>query len=163
MRTRAGAARLLVALFAAASVMLVACDGDGETESTASTSQVGVPPGEASPQPPLDPDGLAVTVAKTTAAMLALGDQLTAERYAADVRDHTGCNVQTSDVAYKDSPQNRTLERRQRTDLIEQLLDTPAVTAVGHARHAAGREIPATIGRGAEADLIAVVVALSCA
>jgi hypothetical protein len=114
-------------------------------------------------QLPGDPDGLAETVARTTASMLANGDEFTAERYAADVRDRTGCNVETSGVAYADSPRNRSLERRQRTELIEQLLERPTVTAVGQARRPAGRELPSTIGKGATADLVGVVVALSCA
>jgi hypothetical protein len=113
-------------------------------------------------QVPVDPDGLAETVAKTTAAMFANGDQLTAERYAADVRDRTGCNVETSGVAYSDRAKNRSLERRQRTELIEQLLQRPTVTAVAHARRPVGRELPSTIGRGTQADLVGVVVALSC-
>jgi hypothetical protein len=114
-------------------------------------------------QPPVDPDGLAQTVAKTIVAMFANGDQLTLERYAADVQDRTGCSVQTSGVAYADSPRNRSLERRHRTELIEQLLGRPRVTAVGHARRPVGTELPPTIGGGARADLVGVVVALSCA
>jgi hypothetical protein len=163
MGTTTGAARRLVASLAALFVMLLACESDGATQSPDTTSQVGATAGEVSPQAPQDPDGLADTVAKTTAAMLAIGDRLTAERYAADVRDHTGCTVQTSDVAYSDSPKNRTLERRRRAELIEELLNQPSVTAVGHARHAVGGEIPSTIGRRGQADLIGVVVALSCA
>jgi hypothetical protein len=152
-----------VALSAAACVLLVGCDGDAEPRSSDSTPQTGVTPGEPVAQLPGDPDGLAETVARTTASMLANGDEFTAERYAADVRDRTGCNVETSGVAYADSPRNRSLERRQRTELIEQLLERPTVTAVGQARRPAGRELPSTIGKGATADLVGVVVALSCA
>ena len=143
-------------LLTVAGLALVACESDGRSGSAASTPPAGQTPGEAVPQPPADPDGLAQTVAKTTATMLANGDQTTAERYAADVRERTGCTVQTSGVAYADSPKNR-------TELIEQLLDRPTVTAVGHARHAVGTEVPSTIGRGGEADVVGVVVALTCA
>jgi hypothetical protein len=155
------AARRLVVLFTVAGLVLVACESDDRPGSAASTPAGGQTPSEAVAQPPVDPDGLAETVAKTTATMLANGDQTTAERYAADVRDRTGCTVQTSGVAYADSAKNRSLERRQRTELIEQLLNRPTVTAVGHARHAVGTEIPSTFGRG-EADIVGVVVALTC-
>jgi hypothetical protein len=157
------AVRRLVALSAAACVLFVACEGDAQPASNDSTPQPGVTPGEAVAQVPVDPGGLAKTVATTTAAMLANGDQLTAERYAADVRDRTGCNVETSSVAYADRPKNRSLERRRRTELIEQLRERPTVTAVGHTRRPVGRELPSTIGRGTQADLVGVVVALSCA
>jgi hypothetical protein len=152
-----------VALSAAACVLLVGCDGEAQPRSSDSTPQTRVTPGEPVAQLPGDPDGLAETVAKTTASMLANGDQVTAERYAADVRDRTGCKVETSGVAYANSPRNRSLERRQRNELIEQLLERPTVTAVGHARRLVGRELPSTIGKGASADLVGVVVALSCA
>jgi hypothetical protein len=112
---------------------------------------------------PDNPDGLADTVARTLAVMLANSDQETMERYSADVQDRTGCSVQTSGVAFADSPRNRSLERRQRTELIEQLLERPSVTAVAHARQAVGRELPSTIGRGENADVVGVVVALTCA
>jgi hypothetical protein len=151
-----------VALSAAACLLFVGCDSDAEPRSSDSTPQTGVTPGEPVAQVPVDPEGLAQTVAKTTAAMLANGDQFTAERYAADVRERTGCNVETSGVTYADSPRNRSLERRRRTELIEQLLERPSVTAVGHARRPVGRELPSTIGNGDTADLVGVVVALSC-
>jgi hypothetical protein len=134
-------------LITVAGMVLVACESDGR-------------PGA---QPPVDPDGLAETVANATATMLANGDQTTAERYAADVRDRTGCTVQTSGVAYADSPKNRSLERRQRTELIEQLLERPTVTAVATARRPVGTQVPSTIGRRADADVVGVVVALTCA
>jgi hypothetical protein len=156
-------ARRLVALSAAACMLFIACQGDAEPGSNDSTPQAGFTPGEAAAQAPVDPDGLADTVATTTAAMLANGDQTTAERYAADVRERTGCNVEPSSVAYADNPRNRLIERRQRNELIEQLLERPTVTAVGHARRPVGRELPSTIGRGDQADLVGVVVALSCA
>jgi hypothetical protein len=157
------AAGRLVTLITVAGMVLVACESEGEPGSAASTPAAGQTPGEAVAQPPVDPDGLAETVAKTTAVMLANGDQTTAERYAADVRDRTGCTVQTSGVAFADNPRNRSLERRQRTELIEQLLARPTVTAVADARRPVGTEIQSTIGRGAEADVIGVVVALTCA
>lgn len=150
-------------ILAAAGIVLVACEGGGDPGTTASTAPAGQTPGEAAAHRPVDPDGLAKTVAKATATMLANGDQSTAERYAADVRERTGCNVQTSGVAYADSPRNRTIERRQRTELIEQLLEQPTVTAVADARHPVAREMPSTIGRGADADVVGVVVALTCA
>jgi hypothetical protein len=150
-------------LFTVAAMVLVACESDDRPGSAASTPAAGQTPGEAVAQPPVDPDGLAETVAKTTASMLANGDQTTAERYAADVRDRTGCTVQTSGVAYADSPKNRSLERRQRNELIEQLLERPIVTAVATARRPVGTQVPSTIGRGGDADVVGVVVALTCA
>jgi hypothetical protein len=150
-------------LFTVAAMVLVACESDDRPGSAASTPAAGQTPGEAVAQPPVDPDGLAETVATTTATMLANGDQTTADRYAADVRDRTGCTVQTSGVAYADSPKNRSLERRQRTELIEQLLERPTVTAVATARRPVGTQVPSTIGRGGDADVVGVVVALTCA
>ncbi len=120
-------------------------------------------PGDPSARAPENPDGLADTVARTLAAMLANGDQETMERYSADVQDRTGCTVQTSGVAFADSPRNRSLERRQRTELIERLMQRPSVTAVADARRPVGRELSSTIGRGAKADVVGVVVALTCA
>jgi hypothetical protein len=150
-------------LCAAVSLVVTACDDNGAPRANEPTPQSGVTPGPPVARAPENPDGLANTVARTLAAMLANGDQETMERYSADVQDRTGCAVQTSGVAFADSAKNRTLERRQRTELIEQLLNRPTVTAVGHARHAVGRELPSTIGRGGNADVVGVVVALTCA
>ena len=150
-------------LCVAATLVVAACDDNGAPRANEPPPQSGVTPGEPSPRAPENPDGLADTVARTLAVMLANGDQETMERYSADVQDRTGCALQTSGVAFADSPRNRSLERRQRTELIEQLLQRPSVTAVGHARQAAGRELPSTIGRGGKADVVGIVVALTCA
>jgi hypothetical protein len=150
-------------LCVAACLVVAACDDNDAPRANEPTPQSGVTPGEPVARAPENPDGLADTVARTLAAMLANGDQETMERYTADIQDRTGCAVQTSGVAYADSPKNRSLERRQRTELIEELLDRPSVTAVAHARRAVGRELPSTIGRGGEADVVGVVVALTCA
>ena len=150
-------------LCAAACLVVAACDDNGAPRANEPPPQSGVTPGGPSARAPENPDGLADTVARTLAAMFANGDQETMERYSADVQDRTGCTVQTSGVAFADSPRNRSLERRQRTELIKQLLQRPSVTAVGHARREVGRELPSTIGRGGKADVVGVVVALTCA
>ena len=160
--------RSITILTLVALTALVSCDGgddpDEPTE-TPSASQAGTPGAirtpPASPGAPENTDALAQTVATALAAIYANDDANTGAKYTEDVLKTTGCSVEESTVAYKES--SKALEHRARVELIEDLKSNDQVTAFAHATAPTTKDIEPTIGdKKGNADFVGIVVALFC-